>query len=144
MPDSTRDELQARCDAIERAYEFQIAYAGQGLDGDVGSKSGGELRNYLTAAERAMSDVAAVCSAVVAAEGREPSELYRSFIDILEQDASRARAAVRLVLAQPTISSQLIDNLNASMHVRTILTDLFVLDEIFKRKVAAPAPSPAS
>jgi hypothetical protein len=41
-------------------------------------------------------------------------------------------AALKLVLAQPAISSQLIDNLNASIHLRALLTDLFLLDEILK------------
>jgi hypothetical protein len=36
------------------------------------------------------------------------------------------------VLAQPSISSQLIDNLNASIHLRALLTDLFLLDESLK------------
>jgi hypothetical protein len=36
------------------------------------------------------------------------------------------------VLAQPSINSQLIDNLNASIHVRALLTDLFLLDEALK------------
>jgi hypothetical protein len=35
-------------------------------------------------------------------------------------------------LSQPAISSQLIDNLNASIHLRALLTDLFLLDEILK------------
>ena len=33
---------------------------------------------------------------------------------------------------RPTISSQLIDNLNASIHLRALLTDLFLFDEILK------------
>jgi hypothetical protein len=37
-----------------------------------------------------------------------------------------------LVLAQPAISSQLVDNLNASIHLRALLTDLFLIDEIAK------------
>jgi len=41
-------------------------------------------------------------------------------------------AAIQLVLAQPTISSQLVDNLNASIHVHALLTDLFLIDEILK------------
>ena len=41
-------------------------------------------------------------------------------------------AAIRLVLGQPGISSQMIDNLNASIHVRALLTDVFVVDEILK------------
>ena len=42
------------------------------------------------------------------------------------------RAAFRFVLAQPAIGSQIVDNLNASTHVRTLLTDLFLLDEALK------------
>jgi hypothetical protein len=36
------------------------------------------------------------------------------------------------VLAQPGISSQLVDNLNASIHLRALLTDLFLIDEIVR------------
>jgi hypothetical protein len=43
-----------------------------------------------------------------------------------------ANGAVRLVLARPDISSQLVDNLNASIHLRALLTDLFVVDEALK------------
>jgi hypothetical protein len=48
------------------------------------------------------------------------------------RDAGNALAAVRLVLLQPSIGSQLIDNLNASIHLRALLTDLFLLDEALK------------
>jgi hypothetical protein len=54
-------------------------------------------------------------------------------VSVLDHDARHARAAVRLVLAQPSIGSQLVDNLNASSHVRADLTDLFLLDEALKR-----------
>jgi hypothetical protein len=37
---------------------------------------------------------------------------------------------MELVLAQPTIGSQLIDNLNASIHLRALLADLFLVTEI--------------
>ncbi len=39
---------------------------------------------------------------------------------------------MRLVLAQPGISSQLVDNLNASIHLRALLTDIFLVDEVLK------------
>jgi hypothetical protein len=58
---------------------------------------------------------------------------YDAFVSVLDHDARNARAAVRLVLAQPEIGSQLVDNLNASSHVRAVLTDLFLLDEALKR-----------
>ena len=51
---------------------------------------------------------------------------------VIDRDARDAQAAVQLVLAQPSISSQLVDNLNASIHLRALLTDLFLIDEVFK------------
>ena len=52
--------------------------------------------------------------------------------------AADTRAALGLVMAQPSISSQLIDNLNASIHFRALLTDLFLVDEALKASLANP------
>ena len=41
------------------------------------------------------------------------------------RDAHAAQAGLRVVMAQPSISSQLVDNLNASIHVRALLTEFF-------------------
>lgn len=49
---------------------------------------------------------------------------------MLDRDARDSLAAIELVLAQTAISSQLIDNLNASIHLRALLTDIFLLDGI--------------
>jgi hypothetical protein len=57
---------------------------------------------------------------------------YHAFIRVIDRDARDAQAAVELVLAQPAIGSQLIDNLNASIHLRALLTDLFLIDESLK------------
>jgi len=46
------------------------------------------------------------------------------------------------VLAQSAIGSQLIDNLNASIHVRALLTDLFLLDEVLKGDGRGALPPP--
>jgi hypothetical protein len=61
-----------------------------------------------------------------------PADRYLAFFDVLGRDAHHALVAAELVLAQPDISSQLIDNLNASMHVRALLTDLFLITEILE------------
>jgi hypothetical protein len=57
---------------------------------------------------------------------------------MLGRDADNTITILQLVLSQPSISSQLIDNVNASIHVRTLLTDLFVIDELL-----SPQPSAA-
>src|SRR5690242_15057041 len=109
-----------------------LAYAAQGLSGDEGSHSGGQLREFLTRAAGALSEIAGVFTAIIHEENLEPRGKYKAFLDVLDRDARDAMAAVELVLAQPSISSQLIDNLNASIHVRALLTDLFLMDEIMK------------
>src|SRR5262249_56652844 len=65
----------------------------------------------------------------VGAGGGAPAAATADMLAVLKRDAARARAAFRFVAAQPSIGSQMIDNLNASIHVRTLLTDLFLIDE---------------
>ncbi len=65
-------------------------------------------------------------------EGLEPADKYLAFFAVLDRDARDSLAAIELVLAQPMISSQLIDNLNASIHLRALLTDLFLAGEILR------------
>ena len=127
-----RDEITARCNAIEECYEFMLAYAGQGLSGKENSGSTGQVREYLNHAVQALSGLAEAYAAAVKQEKLQPAEPYYAFLALLERDARDSLAAIQLVLAQTTLSSQLIDNLNASIHVRALLTDLFLIDEIVK------------
>jgi hypothetical protein len=64
---TAREDLAKRCETIEQAYEYMLAYAAQGLPSDAGSQSGGQI-----------------------------------------------------------------DNLNASIHLRALLTDIFLIDEVLK------------
>ena len=121
-------QLSERCGIIEECYEYMLAYAGQGVTGDNGS--GGQIRDFLTKAAASLSGLGDVYSAAVQHAGFEPIERYQAFFAVLSRDAQDSLAAVELVLAQPRISSQLIDNLNASIHLRALLTDLFLIDEI--------------
>lgn len=127
-----RDEIGARCTAIEECYEFMLAYAGQGLAGDEGSQSTSQARDYLNRAVEALSRLAEAYAAAVKQENLRPAESYEAFLAVLDRDARDSLAAIQLVLAQATLSSQLIDNLNASIHLRALLTDLFLVDEILK------------
>jgi|SRR5579871_359760 len=124
--------LEDRCNAIEECYEFMLAYAAQGLPGDAGTQSGSQLRDFLRRAIEALTGLAAAYQEAVAEKMLEPADRYRAFLAVLNRDASDSLAALQLVEAQPALSSQLIDNLNASIHLRALLTDLFLIDEILK------------
>jgi hypothetical protein len=63
---------------------------------------------------------------------------------VLERDAEDSITAMELVSAQPALSSQLIDNLNASIHLRALLTDLFLIDEILKPQRLSATPAATS
>jgi hypothetical protein len=118
-----------RCNAIEECYEFMLAYAAQGLPSD---ESSPRVREFLHRAVNALCGLASCFAMTVQEAGLEPAERYLAFLDVLNRDAEDSAAAMELVLAQPAISSQLIDNLNASIHLRALLTDLFLFTEILR------------
>ena len=134
--DEARSELKRRCDAIESAYEFLLAYAAQGLASDQGNS---QVREFLSKCDQALADLSTFLTRFVAQLNVDPAP-YSAFIAVLERDALDARAAVQLVLAQPGISSLLVDNLNASIHLRALLTDLFLIDEVLKTHRQAQKP----
>ena len=109
-------------DAIEAGYEFMLAYAAQGLPSDAGSASGSNVREYLRRFDTALTGLADVYRSLVAGERDPAAPSFHAFLDVLARDADASQAAIRMVLAQPGISSQLVDNLNASIHVRALLT----------------------
>jgi len=109
-----------------------LAYAAQGLMTEPGSGTGSQVRSMLTVCNNSLTGLAELFTKIVKADKLEPKRAYDNFIAVLERDANDAQASVQLVLAQPSISSQMIDNLNASIHLRALLTDLFLIDEIVR------------
>ena len=132
-------EIEQHCETIEECYEFTLSYAARGLSTDEGSDLGREIRQHLTRTLEAIAGLRASCFAAIGAEPLALREKYEAFFSVLERDALSSSAAVELVLAQPVISSQLIDNLNASIHLRALLTDLFLITEILQLRQAQPS-----
>jgi len=134
-------EFLERCDAIEECYEFMLAYAGQGLPSDEGSQAGSQIRGYLQRAAEALTGIAESCTVAVTEQRLDAFQRYQSYVSVLHRDAENSLAAVEVVLAQPSIGSQLIDNLNASIHLRALLTDLFLMGEILRSRSRTAAIS---
>ena len=123
-------KIWGRFEAIEECYEFMLAYAAKGLTSDQGNESGRQLREFLNRTVAALTGLAESCSTAFGDESP-------IFLAVLDRDARDSFAAIELVLAQPPISSQLIDNLNASMHLRALLTDVFLLGEVLRTQRSA-------
>ena len=128
--------LKTRIDTLEETYEACLGYAAQGVSGE---SAGGHIREALGRADAALSGLGDLLLTAVTERGLQPSERYRTFIEVLRRDASDAQAALQLVLAQQRISSQLVDNLNSSLHLRALLTDIFIIDEILNPHIVRAA-----
>lgn len=130
--EEARVQLNNRCNAIEECYEFMLAYAAQGLTTDQGSGSGSQVREFLRRCDVALTGLADFLTGFVKQLDVESMAPYAAFMGVIDRDARDAQAAVKMVLVQASISSQLVDNLNASIHLRALLTDLFLMDEVLK------------
>lgn len=127
---NARDDLRRRLDTVESAYEYMLAYAAQGRPAESAGRDGGKIRDELGALAAALDGLAPAFDRFAGAEPVAAPAEHAEFRRVLDEDARKALAAVRLVLAQPAIGSQLVDNLNASLHLRALLTDVFLVDEI--------------
>jgi hypothetical protein len=116
MTDSLSDDI----DVFESGYEYLLAYAAQGRDSDGGGPT--EIRTTLSGMHKAASNIAAALE-------KNKDE----FAWVVAEDTAKANAAISLVLKRDTISSEMVDNLNASIHVRALLTDLFLVSEAMSR-----------
>jgi len=74
-------------------------------------------------------------SLLAAFPGLSPLTGVRDFMDTVEHDVRAARGAIGLVLSRARISSLLVDNLNASVHLRALLTDLFLIEQAGKAQL---------
>src|SRR5262249_46291167 len=93
---------------------------------------GGQLRELLSQAAEALRRLPVEYAEFIDLDHVPAARQLDAFLRVLDRDAGDALAAVELVLAQRSISSQLVDNLNASIHLRALLTDLFLIDEVLK------------
>jgi hypothetical protein len=132
-PEAALEELQRRADAIEGGYELMLAYAAQGLASDQGAANSSQLRDHLQRFDAALTGLPQVYRDAARALGIWPQESLEALLKTLDADAMFTQSAIRMALSTPGgISSQLIDNINASIHVRALLTDVFVIDELLR------------
>ena len=138
MSQSATDELQASVDIVEETYEFCLAYAAKGVTAYMARTADTQAREQLEQLERALPGLGDVFLKVVEDFPEDGRDQYTGFIEVLRRDAESGRAAVQLVLAQKNITSQMVDNLNGMIHLRALLTDVFLIDEMLRPEADQP------
>ncbi len=120
--------LDERLEAIESGYEFSLAYAAQGRTDDTGTP----IRATLERMHAALEGIGSEVETAIGRGGAAHEQSSRRFMEAVKQDAAVAQGAIGLVLDAAAIGSLLVDNLNATIHLRALLTDLFLVDQAVK------------
>lgn len=118
--------LRERIEIIERGYEYLLAYAAQGRQEERGT----ELRQRLAEMHDAMGHMEGALRAGFA--GIDPRFGIEPFLVAVERDVAAARGAIGIVLSRESVPSLLVDNLNANVHLRALLTDVFLIEQALK------------
>lgn len=105
-------------ETIESGYEFLLAYAAQGRPAQAETGPGPHARPTIEGIAAAMETLKTAFA-----------DSDNDFEQVIAEDCRKAGAAIRFILAQPAIGSEMVDNLNASIHLRAVLTDLFLYSE---------------
>ena len=139
MSQSATDDLKAHVDIVEETYEFCLAYAAKGVNLEMARTMDTQARTQLEKLDRALPELGDAFLRLVEERGASNRERYVAFVEVLRHDAEVGRAAVQLVLAQSGITSQMVDNLNGMIHLRALLTDVFLVDEMLRPDAEQPA-----
>lgn len=112
------EEIRRRIEEIEEAYEFMLAYAAQGRAEE--GADGTQIRNFLTRFGKAVDAISDMLETTAAAAG---------FLARFREDSKTMASVIEIMLARGNISSEVVDNANGLIAVRSYLTSLFFLDK---------------
>ena len=118
------NQINEAIEQIEVSYEYMLAYAAQGRPTDKG-ESQSPVREYL-------DKMFIACEALLLSLEKDNKLNTEYFVKTIISDIHTSRSMLSMVLEMNDISSQIVDNLNASVHLRAMLTDLFILEDILK------------
>ena len=115
-------DIEESIETIESGYEFLLAYAAQGRPPyDETDGPGPHARPTIDGMASAMHFLSEAF-----ANSKE------DFERLIADDCIKASAALSFMLKQEKIGSEVVDNLNASIHLRAVLTNLFLYSEALR------------
>jgi hypothetical protein len=114
-------DLEESIETIESGYEFLLAYAAQGRPAGAETGPGPHARPTIEGMATAMKFIVEALA-----------DSQNEFEKVIAEDCRKAGAAIGYMLAQDKIGSEMVDNLNASIHLRAVLTDLFLYSEVLE------------
>ena len=118
--------IRQNIEIVEEAYEFMLAYAAQGRAEEGAGPDGAHIRTFLGRFAEAAADMSTQTEALMAGEKSDGGALLDSF----QRDSDTVLSVLRLLLAGDNISSEMVDNTNGLIVMRSYLTTLFFIDKV--------------
>ena len=117
-------KIRENIELVEEAYEYMLAYAAQGRADEGAGPDGAHIRTFLVQLSEATDDILAVMDDVHAI-----SPNSSAFFEALKSDAATVKSVMSIMLGKDNVSSEMIDNANGLISVRSYLTALFFIDK---------------
>ena len=125
-------DFQAGVNDAEEAYEYMIAYAGQGIGREVRITQVDQIRQYLEQLVDGLEQAIEAAGKIPDEFSVDGEEYYEPVIEELERELIEAKDILNLLIQQERITSQQVDNLNGMSVFQSVLMKLFFLEEVTK------------
>ncbi len=126
---STNEQVAANfreaIDTIEEAYEFMLAFAAQGKQVEQETEGASQIRGFLERFRKALNTISAHTEELLPMAGATAA-FSKHFI----RDTDIMKSVLDILTAQTNITSDMIDNTNGMITVRSFLTDVFFIDQV--------------
>lgn len=117
-------KIRENIELVEEAYEYMLAYAAQGRADEGAGPDGAHIRTFLVQLNEATDNILAVMDDVHAI-----SPNSSAFFEALKSDAATVKSVMSIMLGKDNVSSEMVDNANGLISVRSYLTALFFIDK---------------
>jgi hypothetical protein len=118
--------VRQNIDLIEEAYEFMLAYAAQGRVDEGAGPDGTHIRTFLERFAEGVAGLKGQISELIEAEDADGAAMLVAF----QRDSDTIQSVLALLLGRSNISSEMIDNSNGLIAMRSYLTNLFFIDKV--------------
>ena len=117
-------KIREKIERIEEAYEYMLAYAAQGRADEGAGADGAQIRTFINQFNLSLKELDSFTSDI----SKEVPDAD-DFIDCFKSESKVMGSVLKVLLAKKNLSSEVIDNTNGLISVRTYLTSLFFIDK---------------
>ena len=121
---TSHKDIREEIEKVEEAYEYMLAYAAQGRADEGEGAEGVQIRIFI---KQFLSSIEVLAGSLESLS--KSSVELKTYIDSFKGQSDIMASVLKIILANDNISSEVIDNANGLISVRSYLTSLFFIDK---------------